>query len=91
MELNGKITEIGEVVQVTDSFKKRVLVIVTPDQYPQTLGIEFVQDKVSVLDNYKVGDDVLVGINIRGRSYENKDFETQYITSLQGWKIVKNG
>jgi hypothetical protein len=92
MEVQGKIIEIGPIQEFgQNGFKKRLCVIETEGQYPQTLGIEFVQDKCSVLDNYKKDDDVIISINLRGRQYENKEFQQVYITDLQGWRIVKNG
>ena len=45
MEVQGKIKLVGNVQEITDSFRKRELVIVTQEQYPQTLCVEFVQDK----------------------------------------------
>ena len=44
MEVQGKIKLVGNVQEITDSFRKRELVIVTQEQYPQTLCVEFVQD-----------------------------------------------
>jgi hypothetical protein len=48
------------------------------------VAIDFVKDKCDVLNAYKVGDSVEVGINIRGNEYNGK-----YYVSLQGWKISK--
>ena len=39
-------------------FKKRELVVTTDEQYPQSVLIEFVQDKCDLLNNFKVGDKV---------------------------------
>jgi hypothetical protein len=91
MEVTGKIKFIGTVQQVTDSFKKRELVVTTDEQFPQHLLIEFAQDKCSVLDNYKAGDDVVVGINLRGREWTNPQGEVKYFNQIQGWKINKSG
>ena len=33
----------------------------------QKLQIEFVQDKCDVLNSYKNGDNVIIGVNLRGR------------------------
>ena len=45
MEVQGKIKLVGNVQEITDSFKKREIIIVTQEQYPQTLCIDFVQEK----------------------------------------------
>lgn len=86
MEVLGKIILIGkeEVVGSAGTFKKRQLVVETDEQYKQKLPIDFVQDKCSILDKYSIGDNVKVGINIRGNEYQNK-----YYVSLNGWKIEK--
>ena len=70
-------------------FLKRELVVVTEEQYPQTIMIEFVQDKCDLLNNYKDGQDVKVGINLRGREWINPEGKAKYFNSLQGWKIEK--
>jgi len=85
-EVLGKIIVIGkeEIVGTAGTFKKRQLVIETDEQYPQKVGIDFVQDKCSILDKYSIGDSVKVGINIRGNEYNSK-----YYVSLNGWRIEK--
>ena len=88
MEVLGKIKLVGETeVFGAKEFKKRNLVVTTEDQYPQDIQIEFVQDKCSILDNYKNGQDVKIGINLRGREWVNDKNETKYFNSVQGWKI----
>ena len=88
MELKGSIKSIGQTESFGKSdFKKRELVLTTAEQYPQVILIEFVQDKCLILDKYKVGQEVTIGINIRGREWTNPQGETKYFNSLQGWKI----
>jgi translation initiation factor IF-3 len=91
MEVLGKIKVINPTQQVTDSFKKRELVVTTDEQYPQHILIEFAQDKCELLNNFKVGDKVNVGINLRGREWVNPQGETKYFNQIQGWKIFKEG
>jgi translation initiation factor IF-3 len=88
MEVIGKIKLINETQTFGASdFRKRELVITTNEQYPQMLSIEFVQDKVDVLDNYKAGQDVKVHINLRGREWINPEGESKYFNTIQGWRI----
>ena len=89
MEVIGQIKVINETQQVSDSFKKRELVVTTSEQYPQDILIEFTQDKCDVLNSYKVGDSVSVSINLRGREWVNPQGEKRYFNSIQGWKIEK--
>ena len=51
--------------------------------------VEFVQDKCDILDKYKVGENVSIGINLRGKEWINPQGETKYFNSIQGWKISK--
>lgn len=89
MEVQGIVKKIGEEQQITGSFKKRELVVTTEEQYPQHLMIEFVQDKTSLLDNFREGDKVNVGINLRGREWTSPQGEVKYFNSIQGWRIEK--
>ena len=59
------------------------------EQYPQMIMIEFIQDKVDLLNNYNVGQDVKVSINLRGREWTNQQGELKYFNSIQGWRIEK--
>ena len=54
------------------------------DQYPQS---EFVQDKSELLNNFQVGQQVKISINLRGREWVNPQGETKYFNSIQGWRI----
>lgn len=87
MEVVGKIKVIGIENQVSATFKKRELVVVTDEQYPQPILIEFAQDKCGILDKYSVGQDVVVGINLRGREWTNPQGEVKYFNQIQGWQI----
>ncbi len=87
MELTGKIEKIGNVQEISASFKKRELVIRTEEQYPQPIMIEFVQDKTNLLDGFNLGDRVTVNINIRGREWTSPKGDVKYFVSLQGWRI----
>lgn len=88
MEITGKITKIKEAQTFGASgFRKRELVITTNEQYPQPLMVEFVQDKCDLLNNYQVGQDVKVSINLRGREWINPQGEAVYFNSIQGWRI----
>ncbi len=88
MEVQGSIKVIGEVQEISATFKKRELVVSTDEQYPQTLSIEFIQDKTGLLNKFEIGQNVKVGINLRGREWENPQTkEIKYFNSIQGWRI----
>ncbi len=88
MQVTGKIKLINDTQTFGASgFRKRELVLTTDEQYPQMLMIEFVQDKVDILDNYKVGQDVTISINLRGREWINPEGVAKYFNSITGWRI----
>jgi single-strand DNA-binding protein len=83
-DLSGKIKLIQEAKTFDSGFTKREMVVVVEDgKYPQEINIEFVQDKVSLLDSLQVGQEVTVTFDIRGREYNGR-----YFNNLQGWKIA---
>ena len=88
MEVLGKIKMLGEAKTVGNgSFLKREVAVTTSEQYPQDILIEFVQDKCDLLDKYKVGDNVKVSINLRGREWVDPQGVTKYFNAIQGWRI----
>lgn len=89
MNITGTIKVIKDAMQVSATFKKRELVITTDEQYPQSILVEFQQDKCDLLNGYAVGQKVDVGINLRGREWINPQGQAVYFNSIQGWKIAK--
>ncbi|PHQ29779.1 DUF3127 domain-containing protein [Leeuwenhoekiella nanhaiensis] len=87
MEVQGKVKLIGDVQTFGSGFKKREIVVITEEQYPQTIMVEFVQDKTDLLNNFKPGQNVKISINLRGREWVSPQGETKYFNSLNGWRI----
>lgn len=88
MELAGKIKWIDETKTYgSNGFRKREVVVTTEEQYPQHILVEFIQDKCDLLNSYQVGQNVKIGINLRGREWVNPQGETKYFNSVQGWRI----
>ena len=68
MEVQGKVKMIGQTQTFgNNGFRKREIVVTTEEQYPQHIMVEFVQDKVDLLNNFQVGQPVKISINLRGR------------------------
>jgi hypothetical protein len=61
----------------------------TQEQYPQPINIEFLSDKIDLLDNLSEGENVKVGINIRGREWVSPQGEMKYFNSITGWRVEK--
>ena len=89
MELQGTVKKLFDTQTFASGFQKREMVILTQEQYPQPINIEFLSDKVSLLDNVSEGENVKIGINIRGREWTNPQGEVKYFNSISGWRIEK--
>ena len=90
MEITGTLKVKGKEQQVSDKFKKREFVLTdNSSQYPQHIQFELVQDKCSLLDNYREGDEIKVLFNLRGREWTNKEGQVKYFNSLNAWKLEK--
>ena len=88
MEIQGRIKQIFPSQMIgQNGFEKRDLVITTEEQYPQTIIIQFTQQRCDLLDSLQVGQNVKVYINIRGREWTNPQGETKYFNTIEGWKI----
>ena len=83
-ELTGKIKLIQEEQTFASGFNKREMVVTVDDgRYPQDINLEFVKDKISLLEGLQPGQEVTVTFDIRGREYNGR-----YYNNLQGWKVV---
>ncbi len=89
MELKGKVHEIGALQQVSETFKKRDLIIEYAENptYPEYIRFEALQDKTGLFDSLKVGDQVEVAFNLRGRPWTDKTGKVSYFNSLVVWRI----
>ena len=82
-DLTGKVKLVQDAQTFGSGFTKREMVVTVEDgKYPQEINIEFVQDKVSLLDTVQIGQEVTVTFDIRGREYNGR-----YFNNLQGWKL----
>jgi len=92
-EATGIVIEVGHAEQVSDSFRKRMIVVDVTDnpEYPSPVAFEFVQDKCDLLDGYGVGHQVKISYNLRGREWIDPQGVKKYFTSIQGWRIEYAG
>ena len=89
MDLQGRIKVITPIQSFgANGFQKREVVIVTEEQYPQTISFEVHQGNCELLNNFQVGQIVKITFDIRGREWTNPQGEVKYFNSLVGWRIV---
>ena len=93
MEIQGRLLEVEETVDVSDRFRKREFIIEYADnpQYPEYLKFELVQDKCALLDGYNTGSDVVVHFDLKGRKWTDPQGQVKYFNSLQAWRLASVG
>lgn len=85
MQLTGTVTRVRDFQQVTEKFSKQELIIEVQDgDYKNIFCIEFINDKVKLLEGVTVGQELTVDTNVRCNHNENSD---RYFTSVRAWKI----
>lgn len=89
MELQGTVKKVTDLQTFSSGFQKRELILMTEEQYPQPISIEFLQDKADLAAKFAEGERVKVSINIRGREWTSPDNVVKYFNSIVGWRIEK--
>ncbi len=89
MEISGKLINVKDIQEVTETFKKREFVIQTDEQYPQEIQLELHQTYVDIIDPYQIGDNIKILFNMRGKKYEKDGEDTKWFNTLQAWKIER--
>ena len=82
--IKGTVETVLDLQEFASGFCKRVLVINTGGDYPQTIPVEFVKDKVEILTGLRKGQEVEAFVDLRGNEYNGK-----YYANIQGWKLDK--
>ena len=90
MEITGTLKVKGTEQVVSDKFRKRDFVITdASSQYPQHISFQLTQDRCVLLDNYNVGDELIVHFNIRGREWTSPQNEIKYFNTLEAWRFER--
>jgi len=83
-DLDGSIIAIDPVKEFPSGFYKRELILDVADgQYSQSIKIEFLKERADLLENFRAGQKVTIGVNLRGNEYEQR-----YFNAVIGWKIA---
>ncbi|MGK0442076.1 MAG: hypothetical protein ACJA0N_001883 [Pseudohongiellaceae bacterium] len=92
-ELQGQIHSIGDTTEYgNNGFTKREFVIKLTGEgensaYPNHVALELIKDKCSLMDNYRIGDEITTHFNFSGRLWSGNDKPEKCFTSLQAWKV----
>ncbi|MDR2929189.1 MAG: DUF3127 domain-containing protein [Cytophagaceae bacterium] len=89
-DITGALIVKENVVDISSSFRKREFVIEVVNErntdWNDFVKFQLTQDKCALLDLFKLGDNIKVSFNIRGRKWE-KDGKVNYFSNLEAWKL----
>lgn len=88
MQLTGEIHLIGTNKHVNDKLTVREFTLVTEKSgaHPQYHQLQMLNSRGDILNQFKVGDQVVVDINVKGRM--SKEGDKAY-NSLEAWRVNK--
>lgn len=92
-EVQGVVHSIDETKTYgQNGFTKRefVLKLTGEDEnpsYPNYVALELIKDKCALMDQYQVGDELVVSFNLSGRLWTKPGNPERCFTSLQAWRV----
>jgi single-strand DNA-binding protein len=90
MEVIGTLKTKFDTQKVSDRFQKREFILTTEANtpYPQHVSFQVTQDKCSILDQFRDGEEIKVQFNLRGREW-NGPQGIKYFNTLEAWRIER--
>jgi len=89
LKMSGVIERIGEIKEISESFKTLEFVIKTNGEYPQNISFQITNDKAdNFLNNYKLNDSIDVYFNIRGKNWTNNEGVIKTFNTLDVWRVT---
>ena len=84
IQASGRLHAIFETKQITERFQKREFVLELADNpnYPQFVLFELTGDRCGDIEGFKVGEDVRVEFNLRGREWNSPNGDVKYFNGL---------
>lgn len=85
MDFQGIVKFVWAIEQVSEKTKKQTIVVEEMQgQFPQSMSIDMLNDKIKLSETLKVGDVVNVSVNFRS----NEGTEWRHFNSINGWKVA---
>lgn len=87
VELKGTLKVIFADAKINDNLEKKEVVISIDEStgYPQDIIVQAINNKIQLLNGFKMGDAVTIKCNLRGKSTNGK-----YYNQLSVFAIEKN-
>lgn len=91
MTIDGKLVEKTDTQEISGSFKKREFVVEYAEnpQYPEFIKFELIQNNCQQLDAFRLGDEMTISFNLKGRKWNDPKGGVKYFNSLQAWRLDK--
>ena len=90
MQIIGRLEEIHDTIQRTQTFSVRefVLEISTPtSQYTEHVLFQLTNQRTGLVDSFKIGDELVVDFDIQGRKWTNPEGNVVFFNRLNAWRI----
>lgn len=87
MQITGTLKLVRPTQQVTEKFSKREFVVLTNEQYAQSIQLELQGQNCDIIDSYAEGQEVECSLNLRGRLWVSPQGEEKYFNTIVCWKI----
>ena len=82
--LAGKLQNISAVKEFASGFRKRTILLQDKVYAENSFQFELHKDRCELIDNFNIGDNIIVHFNVRCNPYNNN-----YYTNLVAWRIEK--
>lgn len=93
MEVVGKLYQKGEAIKRTETFTVRDFVIEIENQrnpqWNDLVQFQAVNERVTMLDVFNIGEMLQVTFDIRGRKWKNPEGREIFFNTLNAWKIER--
>jgi hypothetical protein len=90
LKVTGEILSIGEVLVISDKFKKLEFSVEVDGEYPKKHLFTITQNRVEQLKGFKPGDDVEICFNLNGYEYEDKKTGSKrIINTTEAWSVKR--
>ena len=87
LKVTGTITKVlnpeSGTSQSGKDWRKQDFLITTGGEYPNDIAFNLFGDKMDLISNVKIGDEVEVSFNLNSREYNEK-----FYTNVNAWKII---
>jgi hypothetical protein len=90
VKINGFINRINETINYTNFDKRTFWLELRDKEYTDIIQLELWKNDCTMIDSYKVGDEITAYVDIKGKIWKKDDKEV-VANTLKCWNIEKEG